>query len=324
MTRLLTAAAFACALALAPHPGAAQEGRASALDSGIQTNASTWECTPGHQVEKRTFTLDSGARRYAFLCSGCVDPSHGEKRPCSEGNFGMPLPISGNWYWCGFMQVYINGEDATAYRIADARVIETGARGAFQITWAHPDADVSLRMMILPGSNHVLADLIWKSRAGAVKTVSVRLVCYPSYFTAPNHRAGARHCQTPRIDLAQPETLQLVPEQDTTLYYYDTTFDVALGEGNGPCAALVAPAGVQGGNVAIGDYAELTTLDLKPEAGEARLGFYDFAGLKNAEAEAYMKAHGAEDLARLIAADFRPQAVRDLNVEAGAVVRHQN
>ena len=280
-------------------------------DGGLHTNPAAWECTPGHTVEKHNITLDSGARRYTFASSGCTDPSHGDKRPCSEGNFGMPEPITGNWYWCGFFQVMVNGTDAVAYRVSDMRVIETGARGAFQIVWQHPEAEIGLRLMMLPGANHVMTDLIWRPKAGAtIKSVSVRMICYPSFFTTSQHRKGERHCQTPRTDMMEPKTLDLDPAKDTYLYYYDTVFDMAKGEGNGPCAALVAPAGVQGGKVEIGDYAVITNLDLKPEAGQARLSFYDFAGLTNAAARDYLKARGAADLATLTATDFRPTTAR--------------
>ena len=59
----------------------------------------------------------------------CVDPSHGDERPAAEGNFGMPARTSANWYWGGFLNILINGKDATRYRLADLRVMETGRRG---------------------------------------------------------------------------------------------------------------------------------------------------------------------------------------------------
>jgi hypothetical protein len=176
---------------------------------------------------------------------------------------------------------------------------------------------VGLRLLLLPGGNHVLADLVWKPTAGTtIASVRVELTCYPSFFTAPHNRIGERHCQTPRVDQAEPTTLELQPEQDTYLYFYDTIFDVAKGEGDGPCAALVAPEGAAGGRVNIGGYAVQTRLDLKPEAGEARLAFYDFSGLTNADAEEYLRSHADEDLTQLQDADFRPQAVREMDIGA--------
>ncbi len=285
-------------------------------DAGPNMNAATWECTAGHQIEKRRITLDSGVRRYTFLVSGCQDPSHEGKHPCAEGNFGMPDPTSANWYWGGFLRVLVNGSDATVCDRKDLRVIEQGNRGAFQIVWAHPDAEVGLRLMMLPGANHVLAGLVWKPTEGAaLDTIRVRLTCYPSFFTAARNRKGERHCQTPRIDQVEPTTLELQPEKDIYLYYYDAVFDVAAGEGDGPCAALVSPAGVQGGRVTIGGYAVQTEIDLTPEAGQARLAFYDFTGLSNTEAETYLRSHAAQDLTELGETDFRPEPVRQLDFE---------
>jgi len=288
----------------------------SAHDAGVRYESATYECQAGHRVEKRSATLDSGTTRYTFGYSGCADPSHGDSRPSAEGNLGMPAPTAANWYWGGFLRVLINDVDAVSYRVEDWRVIETGARGTVQIVFAHPDAELGVRLMMLPGANHVLADFRWRPRPGAtIKSVAVELRCYPSFFTAARHRNGDRHCGTPRTDAPQDQTLQLVPGADTYLYYYDTVFDPAKGEGDGPCAALVAPDGLTGGRVVVGSYAVITTLDYRPDAGAARLGFYDFSGSTNAAADEYLKTHGAEDLGELVALDSRPLTVRDLNVE---------
>lgn len=286
-------------------------------DEGFQTNSATWECTPGHIIQKRRITLDSGVRRYTFLISGCQDPSHEGKHPCAEGNFGMPEPINGNWYWGGFFRVFVNGLDATICDTRDLSVIEQGSRGQFQIIWSHPNAEVGLRLLLLPEGNHVLAHLVWRPVRGAViESVKVQLTCYPSFFTAARNRNGERHCRTPRIDQQEPTTLELEPDADTYLYYYDAVFDVAKGEGDGPCAALVSPFGVRGGRVVIGSYAVQTELDLKPEVGEARLAFYDFAGLTNSQAEEYLTSHAAADLVELENTDFRPQAVSRMDLAA--------
>lgn len=297
--------------------GADGEESVGAKDSGPQYTTASWQCKAGHKIETRNLTLQNSARKYVFQMTGCLDPSHGEQRPASEGNFGMPEPSVCNWYWGGFLKVLINGVNATAYRVVDVRVTEQGERGAVQVIWAHPEAEVGLRLVMLPGSNHVLALLRWTPRPGAtLKDVKVQLTCYPSFFTSARARVGERHCQTPRQDLKQSQTLTLDPAQDIYLYYYDAVFDVAAGEGSGPCAALVGPQGVKGGKVNIGSYAVLTELNLDPAAGEARLGFYDFTGLTNAEAEAYLKAQGTADHARLVALDFTPRGVQKLDLPA--------
>ncbi len=313
-----------CSLAMALLLGGAVAGRAaeqaapevSVHDTGPQHSQASHKGHEGHQWERRAITLDQGAIRYGFQYASCVDPSHGDQRFSLEGALGMPIPSSSNWYHGGFLFITLNGKEVGGFPLSDARVLETGARGAFQMVWEHPDATVGLRLLMPAGANHVLADLKWKPRGGAeIKSVGIRAICYPSYFTSWNKRKGDRHCQTPRIDKREPEILALEPEKDAYLYYYDTIFDVAKGEGEGPCAMMFAPAGIQGGRVAIGDYAVTTELTVKPEANEVRLAFWDFHGVKNADAEAYLKAHAAEDLARLTTLDFRPEPVRQLQAD---------
>jgi hypothetical protein len=296
---------------------AAQAPEVGVSDTGFTTHAGTWECAPGHLIQNREIDLVCGSVRYGFGYTGCMDPSHGDQHPAAEGNFGMPVPTNCNWYWGGFLNILINGQDAVRYTVSDMRALDTGSRGSLQVVWQHPDAEVGLRMLLLPGENHVLSFLTWRPRPGKqVTSVTVKLTCYPSFFTTSRHRQGERHCLTPRTDEREPRTLTLVPTADTWLCYYDKVFDRAKGEGEGPCAALVAPGSVQGGRVLISDYAVQTELNLKPEAGEARLGFYDFVGKTNAQAEGYLRKSGVRDLAELTALDFRPLAVRNLQPEA--------
>ncbi len=296
---------------------AARGDTVSVRDSGVKTRPATWECTPGHPIEKRDFSLDNGLIRYSFAYSGCVHPSHGEKRPSSEGNFGMPSPTRANFYAGGFIGVIINGEDAVTYRVVDMRVLEEGERGSIQAIFAHPDAEVGLRLMLLPGGNHVLALVRWVPRAGAViESVQVKLTTFPSYFTSFNNRQGERHCRTPRTDRQEVGTLEIVPGEDAYLYYYDAIFDVAKGEGDGPCATLLGPEGVIGGEVAINAYPVVSHISFDPAAGEARLAFYDFKGLTNAEAQAYLDEHWQTDQAELAQIDFRPAAARTFDLTA--------
>lgn len=291
-------------------------GTVAVIDSGAKSGPATYECEPGHSIKRQTVTLDSAKTRYAFAYTGCYDPSHGDVHPSSEGHFGMPEPWTGNFYSGGFLEVFVNGKDAITYTLSDMRVLETGDRGSFQAVWAHPDGDVGLRVMMLPGGNHVLCDLSWKPKTeGAIKTVKMTLRAYPSFFTSFNHRKGERHCLTPRVDMKEPQVLEIVPDKDTYLYYYDAVFDTARGEGNGPCAAIIAPEGVLGGKVNIGDYAEMTEINVKPEAGHIRFALYDFMGQTNAAAGEYLKTRAAADLTRLQQADFRPVLVREMDLE---------
>lgn len=302
---------------------AAQTAQVSVSDPGWQTRPSTYECgTRGHKVEHRQIGLDNGIVNYALQYTGCSDPAHNGEHPCSEGNFGMPLPSPCNFYWCGFLRVLVNGQDATKYQVTDMQVVDRGGRGEMQITWSAPAADVSLRLALLPGSNHLAGLLKWRTHEGVkLETVQLQTTCYPSFFT--NKRVGERHVMTPRTDLAQPQTLALQPAQDTWLYYYDKVFDKALGEGAGPCAMVLDPAGVAGGKVMVTGYPVQTQVDYQPAAGQARVAFYDFTGKTNAEAEAYLKTQGAADLAKLQALDFRPLTVQQTDLAAMAAEAKQ-
>ena len=316
LERAVMAVALAGMLSIATSARAAKASdEVSVADSGSEWSIGG-DCAPGHKFERRLITFDNGVAQYGFLYSGCSDPSHGDLRPSHEGNFGMPLPSPANWYHGGFFFVSINAAEATNRGLRDLQVIERGQRGAMQIVWTHPDAEVGLRLLMLPGVNHVLAELVLRPKSGAVlKSVVVRLRCYPSFFTACYHRRGQRHCQTPRIDRREPSTLKIAPDRDTWLYMYDTVFDVANGEGDGPCAVAIAPGAVDRGQVDIGDYAVTTELTLKPGVNRLRLAFYDFTGSTNAVAAAYMKTHADEDIARLVRTDFHPRAAQGVDVE---------
>lgn len=285
----------------------------SVRDSGVSTHPSRHECTSGHTIETRSFTIESAVRRYSFAYSGCTDPSHGEERPSSEGNFGMPTPSLCNYYAAGFLGIIINGKDAVRYRVIDMQVLETGARGSFQALFAHPDATVGLRLLMYPDSNHVLCDMQWVPKPGAtINTVTVKLITYPSYFTTFNNRVGDRHCMTPRTDQQQSSRLDLVAGEDTSLLFYDTVFDVARGEGEGPCGVVIGQDTFTGGHVEIAAYPVVSYLEFAPAAGQAKMAFYDFAGMTNAEAKDYFTQHAQEDLARLVATDFRPEPIQKL------------
>lgn len=292
---------------------------AAAGDSGPRINPAPpgggTGCPTGHPILTQKLVMATDQQRYVFVYSGCQDPSHGERRPFGEGNLGMTEPCRTNWYYGGFLFILINGTDACAYRTSDIRALETGRRGAVQIVWEHPDAQVGLRLVTLPGSNHVLAQIHWRPRPGAViKTVAVKLRCYPSFFTVAASRQGDRRCCAFQEDVREGESLTLALGKGGSLHYFDTVFDPARGEGDGSCAAVVTPEGLIGGEVVVSEYPVDTTLSYQPEAGEARLALYEFPDLANAAAAAYLAEHGERDLAELRQLDFRPAAVAGLDL----------
>jgi len=321
MTRLLlVCVVFGCgatgALAQAESPP-----QVAVQDSGPQYGSGRPAGHQGHKWENRNVTLDSGPIRYTLKYSACVDPSHPDSRVFEEGYIGMPGPAACNWYHSGFMFISLNGQEVGSYPLVDMRVTETGDRGGFHMVWDTPDATMRLQFLLRPGANHLDSNLTWVPKPGkTVSAVALRLVCYPSYFTSWNHRQGDRHLITPRLDEREPKTAELDPAQDTYLYYPDNIFDMAKGEGEGPCAMMFLPDRIVGdpqiksGRVNIGGYAVTTQLQVAPEAKRVRLAFWDFAGKTNAEAAAYLKANAATVQQELAALDFRPEPVAKLDV----------
>ena len=309
--------AVTAALGLGAAHAQAQESssQVAVQDSGPQYSRGRPPGHEGHKWENRNITLDSGAIRYTLKYSACVDPSHPASRAFEEGYIGMPAPTACNWYHSGFMFISINGQEVGICPMVDMRITEGGARGGFHMVWDTPEATVRLQFLLQAGANHLDSNLTWFPKPGkTVSAVALRLVCYPSYFTAWNHRQGDRHLITPRLDKREPETVELDPVKDTYLYYPDSIFDVAKGEGEGPCAMMLLPEEIKAGRVSIGGYAVTTYLQVAPEAKRVRLAFWDFAGKTNEEAVAYLKANGAVVRQALAAMDFRPQAVARLDL----------
>ena len=75
---------------------------------------------------------------------------------------------------------------------------------------------------------------------------------------------------------------------------------------------MIGQDGFTGGHVDIAAYPVLSYIDFDPAAGQAKMAFYDFAGMTNAEAMEYFAQHGRADLERLVATDFRPEPVQKL------------
>jgi hypothetical protein len=67
-------------------------------------------------------------------------------------------------------------------------------------------------------------------------------------------------------------------------------FDVAKGEGVGPCAMLFLPEEIVAGSVQVGGYAVQTRLEAAPDTHRLRFAYWDFTGKTNADARTRMTA----------------------------------
>ncbi|MDD4870019.1 MAG: hypothetical protein PHR77_05615 [Kiritimatiellae bacterium] len=296
----------------------AGEETVTVRDSGAKTSISGWrEGHKDHKWQEQTIALDSGKKCYTLKYRACIDPSHPGVRASEEGYIGMPTPSSANWYHSGFFFITINGKDIGETPLIDMRVTETGTRGACHMVWDTPDATVRVQFLVASGSDHLLSDVSWTAKPDKkIESVNVRFNCYPSYFTSHNRRQGDRTVITPRIEKHETTAFDLVPNEDLYLLYLDGVFDVAKGEGDGPCAMLFLPEEIASGKINISNYPVGTSLKAVPTAKRLRFAFWDLTGTTNAVAKVYFKENASKLQQELRRVEFLPESILHFNPTA--------
>ncbi|MFP4250039.1 MAG: hypothetical protein ACLFU7_10300 [Armatimonadota bacterium] len=246
------------------------------------------------------------AHKYRFLTD---DPDSYEM---GEGYIGMPSPCSCNWYHSGFLFIRINGRDVPI-PASSMMAVESGERAIMDLVWHHEDADVRARFFGLPGEDWLGCEIAIDP-TGEIEQLGVNLRCYPSFFTSHHKREGARRIQTPSA-LVEEGTPAEGPLGDHWWgVYYDEVFDVARGEGEGPCAMLAVP--VEGATVSFdpGGYAVGTSMSFPPETRTIRLAFWDLKGTTNEDALANVRAQAEGVRSTLETIDLTPAAVTQFDV----------
>jgi len=239
------------------------------------------------------------------------DPDHYEM---GEGYLGMPSPCSCNWYHSGFFFIRINGSEMPL-PASSVMAVESGERAIMDVVWHHDAADVRARFFGLPGENWLGCEVTIDPTA-PIEQLSVNLRCYPSFFTSHYKRAGARRIQTPSTLVVEGTPAEGTLADNWWGVYYDEVFDVAKGEGEGPCAMLVLP--VEGASVKFdpGDYAVGTTIDVPADTRTLRFAFWDFKGFTNEDALANVRGQANEVRATLESVDLTPKALAEFDLAA--------
>lgn len=269
----------------------------------------------GHLYREQTATLATGAAVYAIAYKACVDEAHAPKVAYLEGYLGMPRPASCNWYHSGFMFVRINGRDIGITPLSSMLASEDGERAMVDLVWHDEAADVRVRFAALGGRDWLGCEVALDP-ADEIESVQIALRCYPSFFTAWHDRDGARRIRTPSHLIEQGDDTTLPADDAWWALYYDEVFDVAGGEGEGPCAMLVLPEHASQVRFEPGGYAVSTRVDVPPGVRRIRMAFWDLEGVGNADALAQIEGQ-AEPVARTLREmDFTPRAVREFDVEA--------
>jgi len=303
-----------------PAPNEAEEGTgpAAIVDLGpVQTQALD-QAPSGqakvHRSQLAKFTL--GQCRFGIQYHATVDPAHPDQLLPSEGYLGMPEPSSSNWYHGGFVFVLVNGQDiGRRTPLSSMTVSERTRRAMVDLVWHDPLADVRVRFLGLPGRDHLLCEIALDPKE-PIHAVELHLACYPSYFTSWNKRDGARRIRTPSTLVEQGRPVTLPAAKNWWGVYYDEVFDVAKGEGEGPCAMLLLPEEATQIAFNPGSYGVTTRVSYPAQTRRMRLAFWDFHAQANAPSLARLQS-GA-DLVRkeLAAVDFTPAAIKNLDVKA--------
>lgn len=268
----------------------------------------------GHVFREQQANFSLGQAAYAICYKACVDKAHAPNVAPIEGYIGMPRPTSCNWYHSGFLFITLNGKDIGTTPLSSMMVAERGERAILDMVWRHEIANVRVRFLGLPDHDNLYCEIAVEPKQ-ELKSLAVKLRCYPSYFTSWNKRDGARRIQTPATLVEQGQSVKLPAKENWWAVHYDEIFDVAKGEGEGPCAMLLFPNEPSEISFSPGSYAVGTTIAYPPETRRIHLAFWDFKGKTNTEALARLEegAEGIrEELAKL---DFTPAAVKGFDVE---------
>ncbi len=269
----------------------------------------------GHLIRELHSVFGFGPAAYAIAHKVCVDPAHGGKVVPLEGYIGMPRPSSCNWYHSGFIFIQINGRDIGTTPISSMMAVESGERAIMDMVWHDEAADVRVRFFGLPGRDWLGVEVA-VDPVQTVESLVLKLRCYPSFFTSWHKRDGARRIQTPSQLVEQGASVDAPLPENWWAVYYDEIFDVAKGEGEGPCAMLAVP--VEGAQMrfAPGSYAVETDISFPSDTRRVRMAFWDLKGRTNEEVLADIQARAGAVREELAGIDLTPRVVAEFDVAA--------
>jgi hypothetical protein len=260
--------------------------------------------------------------QYSIDSRGGWDASDPEK-PFTPGQggfcMGMPGPVATGWYCYGFLNIIINGQEASTTMLGSMTISEQGRRAMVDMVWHIKAADVRIRVLGLPGRDFLFFEMTVDPKQ-KINSLELKALCYPAYFTSfYGQREQARFVQTPSLLLREAEhrgrSVPLAPNDNWWLLYGDEFFDVAkTRESEGPCALLMLPEDAASITVNEVGYGVTTTVSVVPEARKIRMAFWKMVGQTNAEAADYFRANGEKIRRELAALDFTPEPIKTLDL----------
>lgn len=306
--------ALAVAIALPLMAASAEETPGACLILGRWTESKlSSRGHAGQVLRTREASFNLGTVGYRVKYNIAANPAHPDQVEPVEGYIGMPAPSAENWYHSGFLFIAVNGHDLGTVPLSSMVASEQGRRGMVDMVWHHPVASVRARFAGLCGDDKLMVEIAVEPRQD-IRSITVQARCYPSFFTAWHHRKGARRVKTPSKLIQEGQTVALEPSANWWLLYYDEVFDVAKGEGVGPCAMAFLPDEAEAVKVRVGDYAVDTTIRYGSSVRRIRLAFWDMKGSTNADALASFPQKSQKAREQLAKMDFTPQLIHSFDL----------
>ncbi len=182
----------------------------------------------GHEYLTGSFTLTNAKMAYGISYSVCNDwKSHGwedERKiwaPYLPG-LGIVKPQSHIWYYNGYIQIFLDDFEATGYRLADIKPVESGENKRVDVLWETPRGKITLSFLMMPEHPGIFQKLSIKSDV-PTKKVTVRFRSYPEGFSSPG------------------KSFVFAEDRKRWAVLGDEINDRAFGRGRGPGAILLVP-----------------------------------------------------------------------------------
>ncbi|MBU0608297.1 MAG: hypothetical protein KKI08_10430 [Armatimonadetes bacterium] len=297
-------------LCAAATPAIAADTGVQVADKGQTVKEITEGPAAGSEVVGHAFVLTNATCRYGINYNGYWSKDGGAKAT-PEGYLGMPLPGSDNWYGGGFLDVVANGKSLGNTRPLPPRTVEQGDRGLIEILFPTQPTPVRLRFLLEPDTDYLVCEI---AANAPLKSLSLNLRCFPSYFTSWNKKDGWRQVISASGMLEQGGDATLQAATDNWFFYQDRVFDFATNaDSSGPCAVLMLPEQAQSARVVVSSYPVSTGVTCKPDLTSVRLAFWDFRKQPNAAALEHLKAIAPQVAERLRKLDLNDRGVAAFN-----------
>ena len=234
----------------------------------------------------------------------------------NDTGLGLWIPWGPCWYGNNTIEVKVDGRLVT--REVEARYLHTcnRQRALIGFSWDTRDATVTMVLHVSAKGRPVRFDIDVRPKR-AVRSIQLRLVCYPGSAADVPRLGSERWCLTASGTEAtarstvgrgkhiwpKPKMIPLQRPADAWVFYADRLMDRQQPPHGGPCA-LVMGTGIDAGRVRVCGYEILTRLDLPNKGGRARLAVVELPRLRNQAGLKWVRDHAAGLAESLTRTDF--------------------